>query len=303
MFSISIHAPTRGATDTLCQYTGLTDKFQSTLPQGERPYIQNLIRHFAYFNPRSHKGSDRNAATGHIKIYNFNPRSHKGSDKPAPVLSSIARISIHAPTRGATYYADEYIKTELISIHAPTRGATVSKAWDKMTPDISIHAPTRGATRQRWYRRCPRYFNPRSHKGSDYYDPHISRHFSYFNPRSHKGSDALHSGHILSPSDFNPRSHKGSDIIHRTHTSRVSNFNPRSHKGSDSNFTQNSISVLFHFYQSFPHIIFPHTARFRLLIIFCTFFLVRIAQGFPVCFHFAPKQYLAFYNVCSTDLL
>ena len=80
-------------------------------------------------------------------------------------------------------------------------------------------------------------------------------------------------------------------------------FNPRSHKGSDSNFTQNSISVLFHFYQSFPHIIFPHTARFRLLIIFCTFFLVRIAQGFPVCFHFAPKQYLAFYNVCSTDLL
>ena len=169
----------------------------------------------------------------------------------------------------------------IISIHAPTRGATVSKAWDKMTPDISIHAPTRGATRQRWYRRCPRYFNPRSHKGSDYYDPHISRHFSYFNPRSHKGSDALHSGHILSPSDFNPRSHKG----------------------SDSNFTQNSISVLFHFYQSFPHIIFPHTARFRLLIIFCTFFLVRIAQGFPVCFHFAPKQYLAFYNVCSTDLL
>ena len=80
-------------------------------------------------------------------------------------------------------------------------------------------------------------------------------------------------------------------------------FNPRSHKGSDSNFTQNSISVLFHFYQSFPHIIFPHTARFRLLIIFCTFFLVRIAQRFPVCFHFAPKQYPAFYNVCSTDLL
>ena len=80
-------------------------------------------------------------------------------------------------------------------------------------------------------------------------------------------------------------------------------FNPRSHKGSDSNFTQNSISVLFHFYQSFPHIIFPHTARFRLLIIFCTFFLVRIAQRFPVCFHFAPKQYSAFYNVCSTDLL
>ena len=89
----------------------------------------------------------------------------------------------------------------------------------------------------------------------------------------------------------------------RVKRQNIPNFNPRSHKGSDSNFTQNSISVLFHFYQSFPHIIFPHTARFRLLIIFCTFFLVRIAQRFPVCFHFAPKQYPAFYNVCSTDLL
>ena len=103
--------------------------------------------------------------------------------------------------------------------------------------------------------------------------------------------------------NFNPRSHKGSDSFRHKQSADCRNFNPRSHKGSDSNFTQNSISVLFHFYQSFPHIIFPHTARFRLLIIFCTFFLVRIAQGFPVCFHFAPKQYLAFYNVCSTDLL
>ena len=124
--------------------------------------------------------------------------------------------------------------------------------------------------------------------------------------------------------NFNPRSHKGSDTIPGTDPAHGTisihaptrgatlsdsfftppgNFNPRSHKGSDSNFTQNSISVLFHFYQSFPHIIFPHTARFRLLIIFCTFFLVRIAQRFPVCFHFAPKQYPAFYNVCSTDLL
>ena len=103
--------------------------------------------------------------------------------------------------------------------------------------------------------------------------------------------------------NFNPRSHKGSDARQRWYRRCPRYFNPRSHKGSDSNFTQNSISVLFHFYQSFPHIIFPHTARFRLLIIFCTFFLVRIAQRFPVCFHFAPKQYSAFYNVCSTDLL
>ncbi len=103
--------------------------------------------------------------------------------------------------------------------------------------------------------------------------------------------------------NFNPRSREGSDAFWLAIETPIENFNPRSREGSDSNFTQNSISVLFHFYQSFPYIIFPHTALFRLLIIFCTFFLVRIAQGFPVCFHFAPKQYPAFYNVCSTDLL
>ena len=147
------------------------------------------------------------------------------------------------------------------------------------------------------------YFNPRSHKGSDHIFRQCRSTDWNFNPRSHKGSDGFEvykTGEVV---DFNPRSHKGSDTGAFFLYSKSDDFNPRSHKGSDSNFTQNSISVLFHFYQSFPHIIFPHTARFRLLIIFCTFFLVRIAQRFPVCFHFAPKQYPAFYNVCSTDLL
>ena len=126
----------------------------------------------------------------------------------------------------------------------------------------------------------------------------------HFNPRSHKGSDHYIGQIVLDPRISIHAPTRGATDKWKCLEEEMDNdFNPRSHKGSDSNFTQNSISVLFHFYQSFPHIIFPHTARFRLLIIFCTFFLVRIAQGFPVCFHFAPKQYLAFYNVCSTDLL
>ena len=147
-------------------------------------------------------------------------------------------ISIHAPTRGATGRAGKEGKMKQRFQSTLPQGERRWACWCIQQPDdISIHAPTRGATAQM----------------------------------------------LTKISEWD--------------------FNPRSHKGSDSNFTQNSISVLFHFYQSFPHIIFPHTARFRLLIIFCTFFLVRIAQRFPVCFHFAPKQYPAFYNVCSTDLL
>ena len=149
---------------------------------------------------------------------------------------------------------------------------------------------------------------------------------NHFNPRSHKGSDCFVGGNSHTMRRFQPtlpqrerlgRNDDGSiNPLISTHaptkgaTRRSFQelqvayyFNPRSHKGSDCNYTQNYISILFHLYQSFPYIIFPRTARFQLLIIFCTFFLVRIAQGFHVCFHFAPKQYPAFYNACSTDLL
>ena len=202
-------------------------------------------------------------------------------------------ISIHAPTRGATFCSQNQHHAGKISIHAPTRGATFLCGCRARREIISIHAPTRGATQSQVTQlNSDLHFNPRSHKGSDVIDPaRTPRAYNIF--RQCRSTDW----------NFNPRSHKGSDGFEVYKTGEVVDFNPRSHKGSDSNFTQNSISVLFHFYQSFPHIIFPHTARFRLLIIFCTFFLVRIAQRFPVCFHFAPKQYPAFYNVCSTDLL
>ncbi len=56
-------------------------------------------------------------------------------------------ISIHAPTRGATYSAGFLMGDSHISIHAPTRGATVFRLSRRMEKKISIHAPTRGATR------------------------------------------------------------------------------------------------------------------------------------------------------------
>ena len=80
------------------------------------------------------------------------------------------RISIHAPTRGATKRVERYQIHDNISIHAPTRGAThrytsvkeqavyfnprTHAGCDKrmnlenLPFAISIHAPTRGATAQ-----------------------------------------------------------------------------------------------------------------------------------------------------------
>ena len=99
---ISIHAPTRGATQ-LCGYLPLLLLFQSTLPRGERHYNSSIIKCFTYFNPRSHEGSDVMwlLLVQHQNIFqstlprgerhyrpnlqkrrkgHFNPRSHEGSD-------------------------------------------------------------------------------------------------------------------------------------------------------------------------------------------------------------------------------
>ena len=102
----------------------------------------------------------------------------------------LLKISIHAPTRGATlgdfltarsstnfnprsykrsdiiYVIKKY--TDKISIHAPTRGATPLDEFMRNATLISIHAPTRGAT---------------IYVGTE------SAGFSYFNPRSYKRSD------------------------------------------------------------------------------------------------------------------
>ena len=55
-----------------------------------------------------------------------------------------------------------------ISIHAPTGGATEKGLIDAIMFEISIHAPTGGATGCRRFRDSGSYyFNPRSHGGSD----------------------------------------------------------------------------------------------------------------------------------------
>ena len=79
LVNISIHAPTRGATNNK-QFLHCVSSFQSTLPRGER---RKECRHF-------HPADD------------FNPRSHEGSDLHSLGIKSVIRISIHAPTRGAT---------------------------------------------------------------------------------------------------------------------------------------------------------------------------------------------------------
>ncbi len=210
---ISIHAPTRGATarrilhlalhlnfnprshagsdDSGCPRITPANKFQSTLPRGERLVHQRAWRRaraisihaptrgatwswssctqtFTNFNPRSHAGSD----TLPMRWFAGRPISIHAPTRGATGGVDVTRyqrcISIHAPTRGATRRGRRSARDRRISIHAPTRGATLQYDDGKLPKLISIHAPTRGATRGQsrlpWR---PGHFNPRSHAGSD----------------------------------------------------------------------------------------------------------------------------------------
>ena len=78
---ISIHAPTKGATNT-------------------KPFLFN-VSHISIHAPT--KGATRNVRRCGRNTSDFNPRSHEGSDEMMEMRHDrVLNISIHAPTKGAT---------------------------------------------------------------------------------------------------------------------------------------------------------------------------------------------------------
>ena len=76
---VSIHAPTRGAT------VGIV-----------------LLKTKRGFNPRTHEGCDQLGWDARQREYGFNPRTHEGCDLNNDDAYYSIKVSIHAPTRGAT---------------------------------------------------------------------------------------------------------------------------------------------------------------------------------------------------------
>ena len=97
----------------------------------------------------------------------FNPRSHEGSDGSLDLYYNYLLISIHAPTRGATFtrivhYFHYLFQSTLPRGERPHTTHSVDGIWD---------------------------FNPRSHEGSDCCLLRRCTGLLDFNPRSHEGSD------------------------------------------------------------------------------------------------------------------
>ena len=59
----------------------------------------------------------------------FNPRSHVGSDEAQARIARMAKVSIHAPTWGATDSTCVTYPRSVVSIHAPTWGATAFSSF------------------------------------------------------------------------------------------------------------------------------------------------------------------------------
>ena len=98
------------------------------------------------FNPRTHTGCDTSPKNNGSYYDCFNPRTHTGCDFIRSVKHLIVRVSIHAPTRGATYLS-------------------LSDA-DKNSQFQSTH-PHGVRRRGRWRSLSSCRFNPRTHTGCD----------------------------------------------------------------------------------------------------------------------------------------
>ena len=145
--------------------------------------------------------------------HNFNPRSHKGSDYISIAICILIFISIHAPTRGATW-------RRLVGLAAQQQfQSTLPQGerriiLDSTRPVVLFQSTLPQGERPGLRRPFPRYLIISIHAPT-------------------RGATVPSSAAFFSVTDFNPRSHKGSDLRRLRYDQCNHNFNPRSHKGSD----------------------------------------------------------------------
>ena len=124
--------------------------------------------------------------------------------------------------------------SERISIHAPTRGATQGIAEECKYSGISIHAPTRGATFMPMLKNyLDKDFNPRSHEGSDDYANIDQGGDPTFQSTLPRGERLTTNAWFIFIFLFQSTLPRGERLTLMTLPSISYYFNPRSHEGSD----------------------------------------------------------------------
>jgi len=234
-WAVSIHAPTRGATQRQAR-TGGGERVSIHAPtRGATSMIHDSYACRSGFNPRAHAGRDCERVDGfrqHGPFQSTRPRGARqgrrdqrgrcgkfqstrprGARRCVCVMTAYrSPVSIHAPTRGATASTVHCRQAAPVSIHAPTRGATVNVATIKRWMNVSIHAPTRGATDPRSGLSFEVSFQSTRPRGARHISGMANPVGNGFNPRAHAGRDSPYIRYRSLMNRFNPRAHAGRDI-------------------------------------------------------------------------------------------
>ena len=142
---VSIHAPTRGATDSALltkvgyqfQFTRpqgarhhqnnqylYQRKFQFTRPQGARRFARLSLFFCFSFNSRAHKGRDKTIKQRICIRIRFNSRAHKGRDTKRRVGPKLTMFQFTRPQGARQRKSKNIHSSERVTVHAPTGGAT-----------------------------------------------------------------------------------------------------------------------------------------------------------------------------------
>ena len=242
--AVSIHAPARGATQP-CRAHSPADA--------------------SCFNPRARAGRDPARPAENATRAMFQSTRPRGARRYRAIEHDAhgARVSIHAPARGATRSMRLMQDAQtLVSIHAPARGATSRSAClcvtgvacfnpraragrdissqtiaDVSDGSVSIHAPARGATacesfglHRRW-----RVSIHAPARGATTYRDTATICEACFNPRARAGRDAASPpAPTCGRCRFNPRARAGRDLRPADELVSCSTcFNPRARAGRD----------------------------------------------------------------------
>ena len=190
--SVSIHAPTRGA----------------TVRSRPKPHCICVSIHAPT------RGATQNRIVSTDGIRCFNPRTHEGCDASLVASASRLIVSIHAPTRGATASLLHTSYCLPVSIHAPTRGAT-SLQVRRLTPYGCFNPRTHeGCDVVPWVSHAAQCLfqstHPRGVRLTFYW---ICGQLTSFNPRTHEGCDTISFKRLVSSSEFQSTHPRGVRLL------------------------------------------------------------------------------------------
>ena len=115
-----------GSDEDQHEWFGYAQKFQSTLPRGERRHEVQQQTQVRDFNPRSHEGSDCGKGLQRSTTLLFQSTLPRGERLPIPQRQSERILFQSTLPRGERRSRSVYSLCHYaISIHAPTRGATM----------------------------------------------------------------------------------------------------------------------------------------------------------------------------------